>query len=630
MLKPDSLLALRFVRDAQLSPDAAWVAQAISRTTSETEFCEIGLQNLQTGEEAPVCVGDVFAMSPRWSRDGSKLAFVIDGGLRVYDTASAQTAQVLPSGWGLAGAPAWSPDGRSVAVSHLKVLPTGPVRHITKRVFRMEGLGFIDDFEHGLHVVDIASGETRKVADGDGPYVKPSFSPCGRRLLFLATPADVGAISPFLFVAPSDGGPPKAVTNGDWYVESAQWAPDGERIVILGDFKSKVTVPVCKLWTVRADGTGEQLRSPTLSGHVGLRAHHDMPNWFMEGGAPYFMDGDAVVTVQARGRAGVWRIALDGPERCEQLVGGDRTCTAMGAGGKLLFVTHDISTPTEIAVADPDGSNERRITDLNSAVMADWPKLTATHLQFKSTDGLEIEGWNVARADLTGPQPTVYYIHGGPFLATGHMFRFDTHLLASNGISVLGSNFRGSTGYGEHFSEAIVGDWGSRGFPDHMATVDAAIAAGLADPKKLGVWGHSHGGFATTWIVGHTDRFVAAVAEAAVTSMETVYYLSDLPDGFTREFGGAKFRELPDLYRSRSPLTYAWRCRTPIRMIHGANDVRCVLAEAEQFHRAVMDAGCESQMVIIAGCDHMGDSMGPVSARVAQNEALLSWLVQKL
>jgi dipeptidyl aminopeptidase/acylaminoacyl peptidase len=491
----------------------------------------------------------------------------------------------------------------------------------------MEGLGYIDDFKHAIAVIDVASGQARTLVDGAGPYLRPSFSPDGRRLMFLANPVDMPSFSPHLFVIPAEGGDPDCLAGEGWFIEKAGWTPDGGRIVVLGDYRSRITVPVGKLWVINADGSGEpELRTPDLLAHVGLRAHHDMPIWGLESNALGFDGGDALVCFQARGCCGVWRVSLDGPQRHQQIVGGERSCILSAAeAGRILFVATDLMHPTDLYVVNADGSGERRLTDLNSEAVAAWPELTTTHIDCVSTDGLSFEAWNVARADRPGPQPTVLYIHGGPFLGQGHYFRFDTHLLASNGISVVFANFRGSAGYGESFTEAVVGDWGSRGFPDHMATVDAAIAAGLADPQALGVWGHSHGGFATCWIVGHTDRFKAAVAEAAVSNFETIYYLSDLPDGFTREFDGAKPVDLPDIYRSRSPLTYAHRCRTPTRLIQDEVDLRCTMAESEQFFRALLDAGCESDLVILRDCNHLGDAMGPPPARVGQNVALLGW-----
>ena len=174
-----------------------------------------------------------------------------------------------------------------------------------------------------------------------------------------------------------------------------------------------------------------------------------------------------------------------------------------------------------------------------------------------------------------------------------------------------------------------MGDWGGKGFPDHMAVIDAAIAAGLADPEHLGVWGASHGGLATSWIVGHTNRFRAAVAEAAATNFSSLYYLSDLGAVLAVDLGGLP-HELPDIYRSRSPLTFAHRCTTPTLMLHGEEDYRFPIAEAEQFFQVLLDVGCTTELVRITGCSHMGDAHGPLSARVGQNEALVDWFERYL
>jgi dipeptidyl aminopeptidase/acylaminoacyl peptidase len=306
-------------------------------------------------------------------------------------------------------------------------------------------------------------------------------------------------------------------------------------------------------------------------------------------------------------------------------MGGDRSCIALNASAardRLLFLETDMLSPPDLHVFD--GIAQSRATHVNHDVLAEWPALCAQRLRFVSEDGLELEGWFLSTSPRPDRMPTVMFIHGGPFIAAGHAFRFDLHLLASRGIGVLFANFRGSFGYGEEFARAIMGDWGARGFPDHMAAVDRAIELQLADPARIGVWGASHGGFATCWLVGHTNRFRAAVAEAGVTNFVTAYYLCDAPDIFERDLGG-KPHEIPEVYRSRSPLTYAHRCTTPTLLIHGEQDLRCPIGEAEQFHRALLDAGCTSELVRLAEATHMGDSIGPPQTRVAQNAALLEW-----
>jgi dipeptidyl aminopeptidase/acylaminoacyl peptidase len=419
----------------------------------------------------------------------------------------------------------------------------------------------------------------------------------------------------------------KVLDEGDWYVTTVAWLPDGKRLLVFGTYQSTMTVPVAVLYTFDLATERAECRTPDLTAQIGMRVHEDTPIWEISftRGIEVIDDDTAYATVQAGGETQIWRIALSGPPRMETVVAGNRACLLVGAtADALLFLASDAHRPADLCFVRLSSGEESRLTSLNDAVLAGWPKLAIRHLPVTSPDGLEFDAWFLARADAEGPLPTVMFIHGGPFLAVGHAFRFDFHMLASRGWGVVFGNFRGSAGYGENFQRKIMGDWGSKGFPDHMAVVDTAIAHGLADPDRLGVWGASHGGFATSWIVGHTGRFRAAVAEASVTNYSSLYYLSDFGAGFATDIGGMP-HEIPDMYRSRSPLTFAHRCTTPTLMLHGDEDYRCPIAEAEQFFRVLLDVGCTTELVRIPRCNHMGDSHGPLSARVGQNEALADW-----
>jgi dipeptidyl aminopeptidase/acylaminoacyl peptidase len=341
----------------------------------------------------------------------------------------------------------------------------------------------------------------------------------------------------------------------------------------------------------------------------------------------------AFVTVQSGDRSTINRVALTGDIQLAEIVGGNRSSVILDAcqvTHSVLYWVTGFDTPSELCVARwDDPCKERQLTELNSTIIAKWPKMRVEHLRFNGADDLELEGWFMARHDSEGPQPTVMFIHGGPYSAVGNVFRFDFWLLAANGFGVLFINFRGSLGYGAAFSLAIDPDWGNNGFPDHIAAVDAAVARGLADNLRLGVWGASHGGFATAWIVGHTNRFKAAVAEASLPDFSIAYYLSDLPDFFAHLLGGTPI-ECPSGYQARSPLTYAHQCKTPTLLLHGEADIRCPIAGAESFFRALLDAGCVTELVRLKACDHLGDSVGPLSARLGQNQALLSWFKRYL
>lgn len=636
-LRPNDLFALRYVHDARLSPDSSQVAWVMSRTDEEVgrEIFEIKVTELGTASQRELQFPGS-ATHPRWSPGGDCLAFVgLESDiprLHIADAALRNSRAISPEGLMIQGPPSWSPDGSMLAYTVAKRLPHPDLRRITTRIFRSEGIGMTDDLQVMIHIADLRAGSTRTLNLACNVATQPSFSPCGRYLLFLGAHSAVG-FGTFgglkLFTLDLATGRTTQVLGNEWLAATAAWSPCGNRIVFAGDRNSSLTIPIAGLWSVRRDGTDSQCRTSGLIGNVGLRVHYDMPTWSTSQANSFVVPDPscAYATIQRGGSAEIWRIALQGPTDCNPVVTGPRSCLVLDACSRacrLVYCTSDLHQPWELFVADADGSAEKRLTLLNRSVLADWPILSLEHLRFQSSDGLALEGWHVKRSDLSGPQPTVMFIHGGPFLGIGHAFRYDFHLLASNGYAVLFANFRGSAAYGQEFSAAIMGDWGARGFPDHMAAADAAVAMRLADPKRLGVWGPSHGGFATCWMVGHTTRFRAAVAESAICNFSTLYYLTDDPDVFARDLGGRP-DEIPDVYRSRSPLTYAHRCQTPTLLLHGADDLRCPRSEAEQFYRALHDAGCTTELVIIPGMNHMGDSTGPLSARRGQNEALLDW-----
>jgi dipeptidyl aminopeptidase/acylaminoacyl peptidase len=638
VLAPEDVLKLRFVRDAQLSPDGSRVAAMVSRPDipSDGEFFELVLIDCTSGEQTPLVTGEVRVAAPSWSPDGGKVAYVqhdVGGSfVRICDANSGEGVMEFPISDGMPGAPlAWSPDGTRLAVPVTSVRPPAPGLHrITKIGYRIEGIGYVDQIRQRIDMLDVASGAITCVTEGIGNCSNPQFSPTGDRLMFGAIEGAAqpgGGSAPMPHILHFADGRVTRPLDEDWHVLMTSWLPDGQRMLVFGAYRSTLAVPIGVLYTFDLETGAFELRTPDLTAQIGSRIHEDTPIWEISytRGLEVIDNDHLYASVQAGGETQIWRIALSGAPDMEPIVTGNRTCLLLGAtANELLFLASDAFRPGDLWLAQVLSGEEKRLTSRNDDVLAEWPQLAIQYLPVASPDGLEFDAWFLAREDAEGPLPTIMFIHGGPFLAIGHGFRYDFHMLASRGWGIVFANFRGSAGYGEAFQRKIIGDWGGRGFPDHMAVVDAAIAEGLADPERLGVWGASHGGLATSWIVGHTNRFRAAVAEAAATNYLSLYYLSDFGDGFVRDLGGLP-HELPDVYRSRSPLTFAHRCTTPTLMLHGEEDYRCPIAEAEQFFRALIDVGCTTEMVRIAHCNHIGDSCGPLSARVGQNEALVDW-----
>lgn len=633
-LAPTDLFSLQFLRDARLSPDGSYVVYGLSRTDDQERF-EIWIANVTgEGKRRLPYVGN--ARSARWSPDGRWIAFDADGRLRVAAFPDFAISDPLtPVHLAVQGAPSWSPDSRLIAVSLLESRAVPGPRHITSRLFRADGIGLVGGLTQRIYAVDRCDNSLRALSQPGTLCSQPQWSPCGRRILFLASDDAIpfASYSPKLFTVEVSDGQVNEVLGERWFIGNACWLPGGDRIAVAAARDSTLTVPTLSLWVVDAITAEAELRTQGLVGNIGCRIHHDMPAWDLTASMLAVADQNtAYASVQKRGAVEIWRISLAGELSMEPVITGERACLILDVhadSNTLLFSVSELNSPTELWRRSLAHAKEERLTSLNDAVLAKWPTTHVERFTFNSADGLGIDAWFMADARRKGPLPTVMFIHGGPFIATGEAFRYDFLLLASRGFGVLFANFRGSAGYGEPFARAIMGDYGARGFPDHMGAADAAISRGFADPNRLGVWGASHGGFATCWIVGHTLRFKAAVAEAAVTNFTTTYYLSDAPDGIVRDLGGPP-HEIPDIYRSRSPLTYAHRCTTPTLLLHGEDDLRCPIAEAEQFYRALQDVGCITELLRIPDCSHLGDSIGPLSARRAQNEGLIDWFQRHL
>jgi dipeptidyl aminopeptidase/acylaminoacyl peptidase len=222
-------------------------------------------------------------------------------------------------------------------------------------------------------------------------------------------------------------------------------------------------------------------------------------------------------------------------------------------------------------------------------------------LAYKGKDGLDVEGfvikplgWQAGRT-----YPAILMIHGGPNGMWGFQWNSDAQVFAAHGWAVIYTNPRGSSGYGEKFQRGVDKEWGGKAFDDVMAGVDAALAKyPWIDPNRLGVSGHSFGGFMTDWIVGHTNRFKAACTLAGISNLISVEGTRDAFYGHSRDFGGDLFQNF-DLYWKYSPVRYAADIKTPTMVIHGENDQRVPIEQGEQFFRALRHFGVPAEIVIL-------------------------------
>ena len=485
-----------------------------------------------------------------------------------------------------------------------------------------------------LFVVSAEGGAPRQLTAGGPTHSEPAWSPDGRQLLCNAALApDSSVITPFLRVVDLEGWA-RTVVGHDWgHCGSAAWLPDGQRIVFTGVPRQKPIGSKSDLYVAPVDGSTppENRTADSLYG-VGGDLQDDMPAGLLQRLAKILVTRDgraAYVQAQRGGAVHIVRVALTGQEQVETVVAGERTCLLQALGPderSLFFAVSDFWSPLELAQCSSDGGDERQLTTVNQAALASLARVVVEPLHFLGSDGVAVEGWMIMPPAGQAPYPTILYIHGGPHGAFGSVYHFDTQLLVGAGYGVLMVNHRASSGYGDAFGTAIKGDWGNLDYLDLMAGVDTAIARGYADPDRLGVCGLSGGGNLSCWIVGHTDRFKAAVPENPVTNWLSFYGVSDIGLWFAVEELGGHPHELPEVYARCSPITAAHRCTTPTLLIQGEADHRCPAEQSEQFYAVLKANGCPVEMVRLPASPHAGSIAGPPVLRRAQNEALLAWM----
>jgi len=225
--------------------------------------------------------------------------------------------------------------------------------------------------------------------------------------------------------------------------------------------------------------------------------------------------------------------------------------------------------------------------------------------------------------------PAVVQVHGGPRAQYGNTFFHEFQLLAANGYVVFYANPRGSQGFGEAFADAITKDWGETDFKDVMAGVDYLETKDYVDSKRIGVMGGSYGGYMTNWLVGHTDRFKAAVTQRSVTNLISFFGSSDIGYDDWREFGGHPWDNF-DEYVRMSPITYAKDMKTPLLIIHSENDLRCPIEQAEQLFIALKVLGRKVEFLRFPEETHDLSRNGRPDRRIERLKRTIDWFDRHL
>jgi len=641
LVEPADLFRLKFITEAELSPDGERAAYTVTHVDPEKdkEYSAIWMLTLATGEMRQFTSGTARDGSPRWSPDGKQIAFLSTRNekpqLYVIPVDGGEARAVTSLKQGVGSPAAWSPDGKQIAFT---TVPTeeprdpGKPYRVTRHVYRVDGVNYVDDAAQSLYVLDLEAKDAkpRRLTDDKLMNSNPQWSPDGKSILFAAAlePDTHKAFFGKMKLVDLESGALRTLAE-DWgSINSASWHPDGKRIVFTGTPHGKAIGSKTDMWVLDPADGDPVCRTAGLKVGVDGGLQPDMPLGSPPPKIRFTPDGEwAYGRVQTGGTIHIYKVALDGEETCVPLVTGERAVLLQSAGtDKLLFLVSDLNHPIDLYSANLDGTNERQLTCINDEWLNSVKLPQVERLLFPGSDGVQVEGWILLPPEGEAPYPTTLNIHGGPHSAFGHMFHFDSQMLCGAGYAVLMVNHRASLGYGDEFSTAIKGDWGNLDYHDLMAGVDTAIAQGYADPDRLGVFGISGGGNLSCWIVANNRRFKAAVPENPVTNWVSMYGVSDISAWFAVEEMGGHPYEIPEVYARCSPITNAHTCTTPTLLIQGEFDWRCPAEQSEQFYTMLKAHGCVVEMLRLPNSPHAGSIGGDPVIRRAQNEALLGWM----
>jgi dipeptidyl aminopeptidase/acylaminoacyl peptidase len=248
---------------------------------------------------------------------------------------------------------------------------------------------------------------------------------------------------------------------------------------------------------------------------------------------------------------------------------------------------------------------------------------------FPSPNGGTIDGWLMLPAAGEGNYPLLLDIHGGPHGFVGNYFalsHFYRYVLASKGWAVLTLNPSGSASYGEKFAHSIRGRWGEYDMPEQMAAIDVLISEGIVDRDRLSVVGYSYGGYMAAWMIGHTDRFKAAVVGAPITNLTSFIGTSDIGKWYISWEMGGDMAMNPEILQRLSPVSYVERVTTPTLILHGEADDRCPIGQAEEFFMGLMQSSVPVEFVRYPSSSHLFHSHGLPSHRMDYNIRIVEWV----
>ncbi|MEO0882487.1 MAG: S9 family peptidase [Pseudomonadota bacterium] len=641
----DRVFDLEYADDPQISPDGSkivYVRRSMDRKT-DTNRGDLWIIDTESGAHTPLIQGGASAGAPRWDPAGERLLYTTSSEagpeLRVYYIASRQDFSLAQ----FTEAPrqaVWSPDGTQIALTQFTPAtppnfakapspPKGaewspPVKVFDDVTYRFDGAGYLREGADHIYVLSAEGGSPRQITKGEASFGQPEWRGNGTILAVgnMAEDRDLDPIESEIYAVSLENLSVTPLTDRDGPDGSPKVSPNGSRIAYAGYDDEVKSYQITELYVMSADG-GE----PTH-----LTADYDRSITSFE----WHPSGNSIIAqVENIGDIDLVEIGLNG----------SRETLATGLGGTsfgrpyagasfsisgerrptLAFTTADTAAPADVSV---QGRNveDRQLTNLNADVLPYLDMAEVREITIPSSfDGRDIQAWVAMPPDFVadGSFPMILEIHGGPQTMYGPYFSPEIQRFAAEGYVTVYANPRGSTGYGEAFTQLIDLNYPGEDYDDLMSVTDYLIAENYVDPDRLFVTGGSGGGVLTAWIVGKTNRFAAAATIKPVINWFTMALTGDIGAYVRRHWIRSDPWADPDTYWKFSPISLVGNVTTPTLVMVGEEDWRTPTWEAEQFYGALKLREVETALIRVPGSPHY--IAGRPSRLIAKTDNIMGW-----
>ena len=649
----DDIYRFRWIDHARLNPSGDRVAYVVRRADREAVDYRSHVYIRGVGADAAVVqvTAGPHDASPEWAPEGRRLAYLGRKGtvqqLFVLDPEAGDARQLSSIQFGVS-ALRWSPDGDRIAflasvIGHSEgvvadprppeggpdATPRTPIARVAQGLdYKFDGRGYRDGRRDHLFVVGARGGEPVQLTSGRWDVGAFDWSPDGSRLVLTGNAEVDGDLmeTNFLYAVPAAGGPLRQLAGG-LEIGVARWSPTGDLIAFTGT--EELAGSYTRLWLVSAEGGERRCVTEQHDVCIGdhcisdMRAGHGFEvNW----------SGDAsriLFPVALPGRTEIWSCAAAGGDLRPEISGNRQVFDWSLVGDQVALVASDPTTPGDLWLRS--GGAERRLTRLNT-FFEERHLALPERMEFTAEDGWKLEGWLLKPEgfDPARKWPLVMEIHGGPHGEYSWSFFHEFQILSGMGYLVFYVNPRGSCGYGEAFQRACVMDWGGKDYADLMTSLDQLVErTGYVDSDRLGVGGGSFGGFMTNWIVGHTDRFKAAVSMRSIADFVSDYRACDIALWNDQEMGPLDWADPRSLWE-RSPIRYVESIHTPLLLTHGEMDLRCPIHQAEELFGALRVLRREVELVRFPEETHDLSRSGRPDRRVERLNRIAGWFERHL